>query len=51
MRRRVLGAPAECLAEVVPARKEGQEGIHTHKESLHLAEGSSELSEHVGQAD
>lgn len=25
-------------------------GLYTHKESLHLAEGSSELPQHVGQA-
>ena len=32
-------------------REEGRTGgHHTHKESLHVAEGSSELPEHVGQA-
>lgn len=32
-------------------REEGRTGEHhTHKESLHAAEGSSELPQHVGQA-
>lgn len=43
-----LTVPSECVLQAIPGRKAR---YHTHKESLHLAEGCSQLSEHVGLTD
>ena len=43
-----LTVPSECVLQAIPGRKARH---HTHKESLHLAEGCSQLSEHVGLTD
>lgn len=46
--RRFLTVSSECVLQAIPGRKARH---HTHKESLHLAEGCSQLSEHVGLTD
>lgn len=43
-----LTVPSECVLQATPGRKARH---YTHKESLHLAEGYSQLSEHVGLTD